>query len=501
VENIDFLGKAIVVISEYGPDSTVIDGNQEGSVVKFVSGETVKSVIEGFTITNGSGTFLDLYWEYAGGGIFCNGSAPTIQYNIITGNTANNGGGIAAVYNSPVVITHNIIFGNSANVTPGKIGGGGGMAIGFDSDAEVSHNDTYNNFSGKAGGGIAFGFDCNPKVMNNTIRDNVSNDYGGGIQIYSYTAGTFENNIIKGNSSLGSTGAGGISCRFGSYPKIANNIIVDNSAATHGGGIRCFEDATPTITNNLVIGNDAGISGGGIECDNGAFTTITNTILWNNVAPAGTEMWIGPRSGPSAVLTISYSDVKGGMVSVYVNPGSTLNWGPGMIDTNPLFRSLGVGDFHLMAIACGDSVNSPCIDMGDPNILDSLFDCSWGLGTERSDMGAYGGGDSVLVGVNTQEIEIPKEHHLSYNYPNPFNSTTKIRYDIREWSYVTLKVYDVIGSEIASLVKKVQPQGNYEIEFDSTELTSGIYFYRLQAVSFDRKAGDFIGTKKMVLLK
>ena len=399
VENVNFDGHNVVLGSLFlttGDTSyisqTIIDGNSVGSVVTFESGETVNSVIEGFTITNGSGTFFDPYWEYAGGGIFCNGSAPTIQYNIITGNTANNGGGIAAVYNSPVVITHNIIFGDSANVTPGRIGGGGGIAIAFDSDAEVSHNDIYNNFSGKAGGGIAFGFDCNPEVMYNTIRDNVASDYAGGIQIYSNTEGTFENNIIMGNSSLGSNGAGGISCRLGSYSVIANNIIVDNSAATYGGGIRCFDDATPTITNNLISGNEAGISGGGLECDNGAFVTIMNTILWNNDAPAGTEMWIGQRSGSSAVLTISYSDVKGGMASVYVGPGSILNWGAGMIDNNPLLRSPGAGDFHLMSAACGDPDDSPCIDTGSPAIIDSLLDCSWGLGTILSDMGAYGGG-------------------------------------------------------------------------------------------------------------
>jgi len=494
IENIDFLGKAIVVVSEYGPDSTVIDGNQEGSVVTFASGENVNSVIEGFTITNGSGTFFDPYWEYGGGGIYCNGSAPTIQYNIITGNTANNGGGIGVIYTSPVVITHNIIFENSANVTPGRIGGGGGIAIAYDSDAEVSHNDIYNNFSGKAGGGIAIAFDCNPEVMYNTIRNNVANDYGGGIQIYSNTAGTFENNIIMGNSSLGPNGAGGISCRLGSYSVIANNIIVDNSAATYGGGIRCFDDATPTITNNLISSNEAGISGGGIECDNGAFATIINTILWNNDAPAGTEMWIGSRSGSSAVLTIRYSDVKGGMASVYVDPGSTLNWGAGMINNNPLFRSPGAGDFHLMAIACGDSTDSPCIDAGNPLISDKILDCSWGLGTERSDMGAYGGGDSILVGVKNQVLEVPNKYDLSQNYPNPFNPATKIRYSIPNTSKVLIKVYDVLGNEIATLVNEEKPIGIYEITWYAEKLSSGIYFYRLQA-------GNFREIKKMVLMK
>jgi hypothetical protein len=91
VENINFNGHDIVLGSLFlttGDPSfieqTVIDGDQQGSVVTFASGETVNSVIEGFTITNGSGTYFDPYWEYGGGGIYCNGSAPTIQYNIIT---------------------------------------------------------------------------------------------------------------------------------------------------------------------------------------------------------------------------------------------------------------------------------------------------------------------------------------------------------------------------------------------------------------------------------
>jgi parallel beta-helix repeat protein len=501
VENIDFLGKTIVVTSEYGPDSTVIDGNQAGSVVTFSSGETVNSVLEGFTITNGSGTYFDSYWEYGGGGIFCSGSAPTIQYNVITGNAANNGGGIGAVYVSPVVITHNVIFENSANVTPGRIGGGGAMAIAYSSDAEVSHNDMYDNYSGMAGGAIAFGFDCDPKVMNNTISNNVANDYGGGIQIYSNTAGTFENNTIMGNSSLGSRGAGGISCRLGSHSVIANNVITDNSCVTYGGGIRCFDDATATIINNLIFGNGADISGGGIDCSRGGFATVTNTILWNNHAPAGTEIWVGPRLASPAVLTISYSDVEGGMDSVYVVPGSTLNWGAGMIDNNPLFRSPGANDFHLMAIACGDSMDSPCIDVGDPAIIDSLLDCSWGLGTILSDLGAYGGGDSVQAGIGDQKwgTAIPRDFSLSQNYLNPFSIETVIRYSLPEGSLVDLSVYDVTGRLTATLVDGKVPGGRHHVTWDGTDssgkrVASGLYFVRL-------KAGGFVDTKKMMLLR
>jgi len=92
------------------------------------------------------------------------------------------------------------------------------------------------------------------------------------------------------------------------------------------------------------------------------------------------------------------------------------------------------------------------------------------------------------------DIDLPNAFSLEQNYPNPFNPSTTINYQIPELSFVTLKVYDVLGSEVATLVNKELPVGNYEIEFDATTLPSGIYFYRLQA-------GSFVETKKMVLMK
>jgi hypothetical protein len=367
VENVDFLGKAIMAQSEQGPDATVIDGNQAGSVVTFKNGENENTILEGFTITNGSGTFVDDYWEYAGGGIYCDGSSPTIRLNKFTDNAANNGGGMVAGFESSPSITNNIIFMNSANTTPGKMGGGGGIAVAFDSNPVISHNDIFDNYSNVAGGGLACGFDSTPEVRNNTIYANTANVYGGGIQIYSSTSGTFENNLIMGNTSLGVNGAGGISCRAESFPVIANNLITGNSAATHGGGIRCFEKSYPTIRNNLIHGNSANQTGGGIRCDSGASVTISNTILWDNEAPAGIEMWIGPGAGTASSLTISYSDVEGGMASVFVAPGSTLNWGSGMIDAAPLFVDPANNDFHL-------TYSSPCCDTGDNTAVTEPYD-------------------------------------------------------------------------------------------------------------------------------
>jgi len=83
---------------------------------------------------------------------------------------------------------------------------------------------------------------------------------------------------------------------------------------------------------------------------------------------------------------------------------------------------------------------------------------------------------------------------LEQNYPNPFNPTTKIKYELPSDSFVTIKVFDVLGHEIKTLINSQQVLGYYEINFDGSSLPSGIYFYRIQA-------GNFVQTKKMILMK
>ena len=83
---------------------------------------------------------------------------------------------------------------------------------------------------------------------------------------------------------------------------------------------------------------------------------------------------------------------------------------------------------------------------------------------------------------------------LFQNYPNPFNPSTKIQYLLSSKQFVTLKVYDILGKEVSTLVNEEKPAGNYEVEFDGKELPSGIYFYKL-------KAGNYSETKKMLLMK
>ena len=106
--------------------------------------------------------------------------------------------------------------------------------------------------------------------------------------------------------------------------------------------------------------------------------------------------------------------------------------------------------------------------------------------------------DRNVLSVTTLDIKEDKAFasyfQLNQNFPNPYNPTTTVKYHIPELNFVTLKVYDVLGNEIASLVNEEKQIGTYEVEFDGAGLSSGIYFYKLQA-------GAFVETKKMLLLK
>jgi hypothetical protein len=95
---------------------------------------------------------------------------------------------------------------------------------------------------------------------------------------------------------------------------------------------------------------------------------------------------------------------------------------------------------------------------------------------------------------NDEDIYKAKDFNLSQNYPNPFNPSTKISYSIKEEGFVTLKVYDVLGKEVITLVNKEQAAGNYEVTFDASKLSSGVYLYTI-------KAGSFVQTRKMLLMK
>ena len=98
------------------------------------------------------------------------------------------------------------------------------------------------------------------------------------------------------------------------------------------------------------------------------------------------------------------------------------------------------------------------------------------------------------VPLNVDLVDLPEEFGLDQNYPNPFNPTTNIRYAVRETAHVTIDVYTITGQHIATLVNQSRDPGYYDVTFDGTRLSSGVYIYRMQA-------GDFVQNRKLMLLK
>jgi len=213
---IDFQGKAITVRSVAGPETTIIDGNNEVTCVRFQSGETANSVLEGFTIRKGKAD--------SGGGIDCRGSSPTIQNCIITGNSS----------------------------TKALNGYGGGGIYCHNSSPTIQNCPISDNSSGSFGGGIY----CNGSsltIQNLIISGNSSGSYGGGIYCNGSSL-TIQNFIISGNSA--NTHGGGIYCDNSSAVTLTNCTVVGNSASNGGGG-GYVNNATLNIYNTILWGNTA----------------------------------------------------------------------------------------------------------------------------------------------------------------------------------------------------------------------------------------------------
>jgi hypothetical protein len=431
-------------------------------VVRFENSEDSTTIISGLTLQNGLAEH--------GGGIYCNSSSPVIIRNIIRDNRASggvwyHGGGIYCENNSSAIINGNIITGNSS------FGGGGIYCI--QSNLTIINNVISAN-SVRMGGGIHCR-ESNPVIQDNTIYENTATSFGGGL-ICSDAHPIIINNYIGENvvSNPWPPFQGGGVFLLRSNPIILNTSIFGNTAG-EAAGIFLLDNSNPIIVNCVFWGNQGLDWGGAIACFDSCSPLVINSVLWDNTPY---EISLDYNSDPQ----FAYCDIQD------IWPGN------GNINLYPLFRDPENRDFHLMAIACGDSADSPCIDAGDPAILDSLLDCSWGLGGSRSDMGAYGGGDSVEVGIPGNLTPLPRHYILFQNYPNPFNTSTTIEFSLPEQAHVELSIYNILGQKVAVIFKGVKPAGTHTVVWDAGDMPSGVYFARLEGGGDSRAV-------KMLLLK
>jgi hypothetical protein len=548
-ENINFQGKNIVVTSFYfmfqDPsfiETTIIDGSNPShpdtaSVALFISGEDSSAILQGFTLTGGTGTrWLDEHGAgtyYEGGGILITLSSPTIKHNLIINNEAI------------------------------RTGSGPGRAV------------------SAGGGGIRIG-DGNPRILNNVIMSN-SAMYGGGI-VLNYTGAIIKNNIIYNNRvyhavpTAPTFGGGGIwsLSSFSSKPKlIENNLIICNSssgsgsgAAGKGGGILVWS-STMELPNNIVwgntqqYGNQIGLIGGASAIAMATYSNIEGgwTGQGNiNTYPFFTEdqfyfyafspcvdggnpdsvyndpedfHYPGSAAWPSQGTLVNDMGAYGGPGRSYMpqfylskmNLQKSLNFGiitPG--DTGRALLTIANYGTHTLYI---DSIiTSPTLSneiVFNTNLPDTLFPIAkdtievlWLPTTEDSlqdTLKVYHNAEnnsnpcaveitgSVLINSIAEETDSqsPKRYYLAQNYPNPFNPSTTISYSIPKTSRVIVKIYNILGEEIASLINTTKKPGIHKIEWNGLnnkgeQINSGIYIYQLKV---DQK----ILHKKLILLK
>ncbi len=229
---------------------------------------------------------------------------------------------------------------------------------------------------------------------------------------------------------------------------------------------------------------------------NWIFTQIfSSTYNINSVFCIGSLYgWLGSPAGPPF-----------GVYSIYKTTNGGMNWisSPNGIQANSLFfinRNKGWAASNNGSILITENsgtnwtnqtASHPGISYHSIYFSDSLT--GWAVGDSGTILKTTTGG--VLTNFINTETEIPDRYFLSQNYPNPFNPKTIIKYKCSIFNFVTLKVYDVLGNEIRTLVNENKPPGNYRVEFDGADYPSGIYFYRLEV------NGNIIDTKRMLLIK
>jgi hypothetical protein len=464
------------------------------------------------------------------------------------------GGGIGIAQSTGVTVDSNIVSVNTVDYR--AIATGGGLALSGCDSVNIRYNSIDSNLVTSSavrprslGGGIYLD-DCGEvSILENRIHQNAVHGqapddscfcHGGGIYVSDGSAPiTISGNLISDNSPTGNCefarGDGGGVKVDNAYVIFRDNTIEANEARYGGGadgwggGVAVGSQSVCYFFRNRIYGNRAG-NGGAI----GAYFPDSLTVggapgqgndLYDNDAERGDDLWkyyYGPPDTFSA--TFNYFGGQPGGARVYpLEYWDVSFWRDSLIDVNepPHFidyfpavaeTTLDIGDSLLFWVEVldydGDTtsnwwlLNGETVAFGDSFLF--IADSQYGgydtvqavatdyVDTTTQDWLLFVGQAGVASG--DRERDLPSEFALRDNYPNPFNSSTIIRYELPRDCHVRLEVFDILGRKAATLVTGREKAGYHAVIWNAREAATGFYFYRLFA-------GDFSDTKRMVLLK
>jgi len=483
-----------------------------------------------------------------GGGIYIAASNPSIDNCTISDNHSGSGGGIAFLSGGQATITDCIITADTAN------GLGGGIYVSSPGGTIIINNSNISHCKAPSGGGIYIAQADNVFMSGCTFKYNAVNNAGGGGAVYINQAGTVSMmKTIFDNNYCGSYPGGVV------YSVNCSNLVIDhcdlvnNNGQVAEGGIK-LNGNTSMIVKNCIFRNQDGPQ---IWFEN--YTSAS--VSYNDFFESYSIPFVGGPSGLGVLTTVNtngdscdvYSNILLDPLFVdFANSDYHLSWAnwptpdstksPCIDSGDPLSPLDPDGTIADMGVFSFDqSIPVELVSFTAELSRDIAF-LKWITATETNNSGFeierrqdnsgwekigfveghgtttepnsysfedknistgiylyrlkqidYNGSFEYSIEVKL-EVSVPSEFSLEQNYPNPFNPETKIKYSVPQASQIQIKVYDILGNKIETLVNEEKSVGTYEITWNAENLPSGVYFYQL-------KAGEFVQTKKMLLMK
>jgi len=506
VENIDFRARNIVVASLFLLDenvnhivSTIIDGSQpahedSGSVVRIISGEDSTTALIGFTITGGTGTKFrdqdDNLFYVEGGGIIVENSYPLIAFNYIVNNSATRrpagvqsagGGGIRFGYCAPRIENNVIMF------NQGRYGGG---VVSFFADGTLSNNVVANNGGGEdyGGGGVWIGGAGHAiALFNNTIGGNTSVRVGGGIRLFA--------GVINGHGNIvwGNEAGTGVDQVAGSV----NNIHLEYG---------CIEGDVEGLDIRIYPGFDTHqlrLNSGSLLIDQG-----NPASAWND--PDGSRNDVGCYGGPRAHEFWQFGgpDFCVPVPRVQFDGGSLrgllprTNRGTSTVFVDSIECSS--GDLVCAQLIIDSLAFSPLLAFARDTVTIQYVPWEGEPQPFEDTLQVYHNDTTapnpwlVPIGFEPSDAsnvpEVPNSIALHPAYPNPFNATTILTFQLPTEQMVTLSLADVTGRMVAVLLNDRLAAGEHRAVWNADGLATGVYFATLRAAKFS-------ATQKLLLLK